>query len=98
MYLTPSMKAYQRLEDIEYWLDDAFSKNGYDQSVPWKQYDAIKFDMQGAIHASYNSEDLWPIYGLLYSQPETCDLKSLAWYNREWGWQGVYNFLKRLDI
>ena len=92
------MKAYQRLEHIEYWLSDSFSKNAYDQSVPWKQHDAIKFDMQGAIHASYGQGDIHPIYGLIYSQSETYEGKSLAYYNRVWGWEGVYNFLKNLDI
>jgi hypothetical protein len=92
------MKAHHRIEHPELWSADAFAKDEYDRPVSWKDHLAVKFDMQGAIHASYSGADLYPIYGLIYSQPELCDQKSLAFYNREWGWQGVYEFLKKLDI
>jgi hypothetical protein len=92
------MKAYQRLEHIDQWSEDSFSKDAHGNSVSWRHENAIKFDMQGAVHATYGIEDIYAIYGLIYSQPEVVEQKSLAYYNRVWGWEGVYNFLKNLDI
>ena len=92
------MKVFELISNQSSWCDDAFAKDAMGNKVYWKSELAVQFDFMGAIHHCYSGQDLYAIYGYVYSKPEMADGNCFVWYSSRWGWQGCYEFAKKYNF
>ena len=92
------MKASKLIEDSDRWTSHNMSEDVNGNVVYWRSAMAYRFNLQGAIHHAYPSEDLHFIYRRIYDSPAVYPDKSLAFYSLTWGHLQCYDFLKSLDI
>lgn len=71
------MKAFMLINMPEKWCDDAFAKDADGNVVWWKDPKAVQFNMQGALHHAYVTEELRVVYEKIYGTSEMKEGKGL---------------------